>query len=328
MNRHDRRKAKRFEAKRQHYVAKGYLEAWLAEEKQEHEEPFVWVFKREDDEWGEGKRKSPKKIFRESDMYTRLVGPDNQDRDISIEKALGRIEAAFCKVRRDFIEPMKPLTEDAIITLAVFAAATQFRTPGAREHIRSQWEPVLRTMKNMQEQVQKMTPEERKRLPRSFSRNSDEPSMEFEDVEKIVDAPLQNTLITHIQTVSRLLCHLNFSILHTSTDPGFITSDEPCVWFDPEAYKRGPMFRGPALKYKSLEITLPISPSRMLLISHQDFPEYFDVDEKDFAEMLVNDINRRTCGYASSTVVVNRNEFRKIWAERGEPPPDAHPITD
>lgn len=72
-------------------------------------------------------------------MYTRLVG-ENKDRDLSIEQALGRIESAFCNVRRQTIEAQKPLDDEAIFTLSAFVAATQFRTPGARTHIKSQWE--------------------------------------------------------------------------------------------------------------------------------------------------------------------------------------------
>jgi hypothetical protein len=46
-------------------------------------------------------------------------------------------------------------------------------------------------------------------------------------------------------------------------------------------------------------------------------------DEIDPYDFLLNDLNRRTCRFARKKVVVSRNEFRSIWAEEGELPPDA-----
>lgn len=319
-NRHDRRMAKRFEAKKQHYVAKGYMEAWFDVNKAEHEHPFVWVFsKNADEQWGPGKRRSPKKLFRETDMYTRIA--DNGDqRDISIETTLSKIEADFCLVRRKYIEPTAPLDGYAIAILAAFVAAAQSRTPRARENVIRQWTPVLTAMENLQTHMSSLPVEERNRAGRSMRSNGKQESMTIEDVKELVEAPLQSTVLSHVRVLMPLLAKLNLSIFCTKSSPGFIASDEPCVWYDPESYKRPPMHRGPALRYKSLEITLPLSPTRLLFWSHQDYPEYFDLDQHDFNETLVNEINRRTCGFADKSVIVNKNEFRPIWAEHGKPP--------
>jgi hypothetical protein len=85
------------------------------------------------------------------------------------------------------------------------------------------------------------------------------------------------------------------------------------------------MFQGPALMYETTEITLPISPTRMMFLSRQDlkWPEYLDLDARDLNDRALNDLNRRTCRYAREKVVVSRNEFRPCWAEDGEPPVDA-----
>ena len=56
-------------------------------------------------------------------------------------------------------------------------------------------------------------------------------------------------------------------VIIESDDPiGFITCDDPCVIFDPEAYKRSPMFRSPALSLPSVETTLPLSPRQLLIL--------------------------------------------------------------
>lgn len=114
-------------------------------------------------------------------------------------------------------------------------------------------------------------------------------------------------------------------IVCTEKTPGFITDDEPVVWFDPEAYKRPPLYRAPALMYESVEITMPISPTRMMFLGRKNhiWPQYMNLDEIDLDDILLDDLNRRTCRFAREKVVVSRNEFRPVWAEYGELPPDA-----
>ena len=42
---------------------------------------------------------------------------------------------------------------------------------------------------------------------------------------------------------------------------------DPCVTFDPEAYKRSPMLGSPVLEFASTEVTLPLSPHQLLILS-------------------------------------------------------------
>ena len=321
MTRNSRRIAKKYEAKRQHYVSKGYLEAWHDQNKLPREYPYVWVYSRTDkDEWDGGKKKSPKKLFRESNFYTKYSGLQPEERDISLELLLGKIESDFCKVRRDILTHHLPIENDTREVLAAFIASTQWRTPGSKEHIRSQWQPVLDRLKSMQSAMSDMTPSEINKLSTGIGTSSKGNYITETDVEEIVREPLQTTLPSYIAQLAPRLCNLNMSILYTARSPGFITSDEPCLWFDPEAYKRPPMYRSPALMYESVEITLPLSPNLMALISHHDFPEYFDLDNADFLDKALNDLNRRTCCHSRKSIIVNRQEFRKIWTDRGKKP--------
>ncbi len=75
--------------------------------------------------------------------------------------------------------------------------------------------------------------------------------------------------------------------------------------------------------YPTLEITMPISPTRMMLLSRESYAEFFDVDAADLNQRLIDELNRRTCRCARETIVVSRNEYRRHWAEAGELPPDA-----
>lgn len=327
MNRHARRKQKAKTHKAQHFVAQGYTRAWCDPNKADHEEPYVWVFDRNGPTADSpGKRKAPVNIFKEPEMYTISPANNPQVRDLSLEHGLGKIESEFCSVRRDYVHVCRPLGPQQRGILLAFAACSQFRTPGFRDHTRSQWKPILDMGREMEERMRSATTEQKKRMARGSLGAGRSESMTMEQVQAIVDKPLQTTLASHVRVAADLLARMtHMTILCTSQTPGFITSDEPVAWFDPEAYKRPPMFRGPALMYETIEITMPISPTRMLFLGRQNthWPEYMDLDALDLNERLLNDLNRRTCRHAREKVVVSRNEFRQIWTDPGVPAADA-----
>jgi len=93
-------------------------------------------------------------------------------------------------------------------------------------------------------------------------------------VKAFAEQPLQNLMVTEIETQARLLRRLSMAILICPDRSAFITSDNPCAWFDAEAYKRPPMFRGPALMYPSIEISLPVSPHHLILLNRRDLDGY------------------------------------------------------
>lgn len=332
MNRHERRKAGKFEKKAQHFVAKSYLRAWCDPACPPSHEPYVWVMDRDGPtEDKPAKRRAPKNIFSEPDMYTIKPANDPGERDLSLEDMLSQIENGFCMVRRDFIEPRKPLDENVRGILCIFAAATQWRTPGARAHIQNQWGPVLDEMLHVEAQIKKMSIEERRRAAGMSPRSSGVHGggMTTADVARLVASPLQETLASHIRVIAPMLMKLSMTIYCTTEKPGFITCDEPCVWFDPEVYKRPPMYRQAALMYKSLEITLPISPTRLMVLSHmEDAPQYFDLGGVANEAAIVDEANRITNRHAREAIIVAKNEFRPVWAERGEKPADAWPDND
>ena len=94
--------------------------------------------------------------------------------------------------------------------------------------------------------------------------------MGYEQVKAIVDNPLQMTIPTMIKVETPALYKLtDLAIFETSESPGFITSDHPCVWYDPEWYKRSLMLQTPALMYDTIEITLPISPRQIIVLNRK-----------------------------------------------------------
>ncbi len=243
MNRHERRREKTLQNKEQHYVAKGYTKAWR--DPATPQGAYVWLFDRDGQHLG--RRGAPKSIFTEAEMYT--AADSGGGRDLALEHGLGRIENDFCAVRRGFIEPKKPMGERERAIICAFAGATQFRTPGYREHMREQWGGILDKMQRMDEQMRNATPEERARAarrPPSLARVGADANrgMDMEEVEALVANPLQMTMPALVNGLAPMLMKLRMSILCTETTPGFITSDQPSIWFDPEGYKRPPMFQG------------------------------------------------------------------------------------
>ena len=66
---------------------------------------------------------------------------------------------------------------------------------------------------------------------------------------------------------------------YVTNDVGFITSDAPCAWVNPKAQTFPPGLRHPALGQPEIEVTLPLTPQHLLLISHVRYPLYVDVPQ-------------------------------------------------
>lgn len=129
---------------------------------------------------------------------------------------------------------------------------------------------------------------------------------------------MESMLVPMVTTETPLLMRLDLLVL-TSAEAAFITSDYPCVWFDPEGYKRAPFYQGPALIYKSIEITLPVSPRQMILLNRQGLSGYTG----DLPERIVEEYNRRTRFACSEHFVNCRDATNPLWFEPGVEPEDS-----
>jgi hypothetical protein len=118
--------------KRQHYVPLSYLHAWCDPKCPQGQAPYVWLTPVAG---GPPKKKSPKKILRETDMYT-VIGK-NGERDLSMEQGLSRIEGKFARIRRDKLDKRLPLSLEETAFVCMFVAAMFGRTKTYREHLRS-----------------------------------------------------------------------------------------------------------------------------------------------------------------------------------------------
>src|SRR5436190_15312636 len=154
--------------RRQHWVNQSYLAAWIDPDTPPEQEGYVWVFLRQG---GSGKRKAPKNIFYETDLYT--IRLKNGVRDVRIEKSLSLIEGMFAKVRDGPIKAREHVDDDDRAVLCVFVAANLARTLKQRNHLRGQFGEILRIGeqmgKHMREKRKELRPAEFAKYASSFS---------------------------------------------------------------------------------------------------------------------------------------------------------------
>jgi len=300
--------------KKQHFVPACYLKAWCDPDAPASYTPYLWLF---DKDGSNPRNKAPENIFHETDMYT--IHHEDGSRNLVLEHGLSQLEAEFVKIRKDKIARGLPLDPREHILLCAFTAAAHSRTPSSREHIRKQWKHPLRVMNEMNEWLKTATSEEkRKATAISPSSLAEEPGLSYDQVKRLHDHPLQTALFSEIRVTTPLLRKLDMAILETQDSIGFITSDNPCIWFDPESPKRHPMYRSPALAYESIEITLPISPTQCLFLNRRGIRGYTEVKSS-----LVDELNRRLRFMSVQHFVVRRNLKRDFWFTPAEEPTDS-----
>ena len=296
--------------KRQHFVPQSYLKAWCDPTTPAGQAPYVWIFNKD----GSGaRRKAPDNIFYERDLYT-IQGVDGE-RDLVLEHGLAGLESEFVAVRDAKLARREKITGREHAMLCAFIAAAQPRTPTFRDHLAGQWAKVLEDMDQMMDWAKTATPEQKRAA--SLIAHGSGPSLGYEDVKLLAEKPMQNMLVPMIQQVAPLLTRLDFMVL-VSAGPTFITSDFPCVWFDPEWHKRPPMYQAPALMYESIEISLPVSPYQLILLNRRGFAGYCDVRER-----VVDEYNRRTRFHCSEYFVSNTNATKPVWFDIGVEPEDS-----
>lgn len=300
--------------KKQHYIPKCYLKAWCDPNTPPSQDPYVWQFTQDGNK---SSKKAPHNIFHEKDMYT--IKKADGSRDLTLEHGLAGLEDAFTKIRNEKIIHRKPLVPEEHVLLCAFMAALDSRTKSQRDHLKQQWEQPLKMMERMIEWGKTATIEEKKKMSSMSTLSSNKgKSLNYEQVKYLTRQPLQKMMFPMIQSLTPLLCGLDIATLEASSKPGFITSDSPCVWFDPEGYKRPPLYQGPALMYPTIEITFPVTPNMMIFLNRQGIKGYITIDER-----LTEEMNRRTRFDSHEYFIVNQDIKKEIWFDPGEEPDDS-----
>ncbi|MDT5272777.1 MAG: hypothetical protein QOH49_4963 [Acidobacteriota bacterium] len=301
--------------KKQHYIPRSYLKAWVDPHTPAKQTPYVWQFSKDGTAV---KKKAPENIFHENDMYT--IEEPGGGRDLVLEKGLSGLESGFCSIRDKKLKNHKSLTDEEHVVLCAFIAAMSARTKAWRDHQAGQWGNVLEMVDRVHEQAKGMTPDQRKAFsqfspPPAYGRDT---SLSYEQVQQLATKPLQSLLVPNVRVMLPLLRQMSVAVIETNNSPGFITSDHPCCWYDPEAYKRPPFWRSPALAYPSIEITLPLSPRQTLWLKWDGAHGYIPVPHS-----VVEELNRRSRFHAHEFFIVNANVKKDAWFDRGVEPEDS-----
>lgn len=290
--------------KKQHYVPASYLKAWCDPACPSTHTPYVWVFDRDG---ANGHRRAPHKLFTEIDIYT--IETADGGRDLRIESTLSAIEDRFARMRTSKFNYARELTPEEHTYLGMFIASAQFRTIASRDHHAQQWGNVLKIADDLEASMAKATADQREAMTQiSKVSHGAGPSLTHDQVRQLAARPLQNMMAPVLSAVVPVLLRMNMAILCTDDQTGFITSDHPCSWFDPEAYRLPPLYRNPALGSKTIEVTMPISPRQCLYLNWQDFSGY-----QDASPALVDALNRRHRFHCKNQYVVRKNTVNPHW---------------
>ena len=302
--------------KKQHVVPVSYLKAWCDPETPIGREPYVWVFERNE---RTGKPKAPHNIFWELDFYT-LPGEEGH-RDLTLEKGLGRLESDFATVRRKKLDARQQITQREHFIVCAFCAAMHVRTRAQRDYFAAQWRDILDAMDRMAGWVQKAPQAALSSFGRSIltSEQGEDLSLSHEDVRQIVQYPAQSLLPHGIRVEMPILARMNMAILCTDDRVGFITSDHPCLWFDPASPNMPP-----GLDSKTTEVILPLSPQQLLLLNWRGLSGYIDMPLSTVAQ--ANRSQRCSC---DKQYVARRNhdflllssDEQLIWNQETPNPP-------
>jgi len=305
--------------KNQHYIPRCYLKAWCDPHTPSKQTPYVWQFSKDG---SQVKKKAPDNIFAEKDMYT--IAEADGSRNLVLEHGLNGLETQFSVIRDKKLKHRRQIEPAERLALCAFVAAMDARTKARREHTARDWGKVVELMDKMHEKAKTFTPEQREQMRRMAefeeSIRGDAPTLSEEAARKIAAQPMQEMLGSMISALTPLLFMMEVVIVETSSLPGFITSDRPCVWFDPEAYKRPPLYQAPALMYETTEISLPISPQQTLIFKRkfEALRGYARIKDK-----IVDELNRRTRFHAHEFFIVNSNVKKDHWFDPGTEPDDS-----
>lgn len=300
--------------KAQHFVPESYLKAWCDPACPADYEPYVWLFNRDG---SNPRKKAPSNIFKETNFYT--IEKADGTRDLSLEHGLAGLEGKFAQIRREKLENEAPMTEEEHAYLMLFVATAQFRTRSSRDHHAGQWQNALEVMDDFDGSMKKATPEQRRRASGLSGRSSSEDkSLSHEQVKNLAKTPLQMMMPGILRAVTPVLTNMNM-LIFTADDPvGFITSDTPVTWYDPEAYKLPPLYRSPALGSPTIEVTMPISPRQCLLLAWQCPTGYTRASGQ-----ALDELNRRHRALCGEHYVVQTDTKNECWFEEPKLPEDA-----
>jgi hypothetical protein len=302
---------------KQHFVPQCYTKSWCdpSAPAGPKNTPYVWQF---DSDGTNTRRKAPTKLFTENDIYT--IEAADGERDLRLEHGFQGLEDKFTRIRNLRFGRGEWPDDEQMAFLLAFVATAHPRTAAFRNFHRDQWANIRMRAETMEADMRRATPAQHESMRRmSKLTATNDRSMSIDDVRRLEQQPIHSLLAPTLRAVLPIYAQMHVAVLCTDDPLGFITTDDPVTWCDPEAYKLQPIWRSPGLAVRTIEVTLPISPRQCLLISHNaNYAGYIDIDER-----TVNELNRRHIAHCNESFIARSNEIRSVWFENRPMPDDA-----
>ncbi len=144
--------------------------------------------------------------------------------------------------------------------------------------------------------------------------------MSLSDIQHSIDNALHHTLRISMLAGVPFFKTLDWSILCREEEPFFVTSDDPFVWIGPDMERRFYLMHTPQHISPTGEITVPLSPRRMLILGRHHLGQYTDVKPG-----VVDELNRRTRAECDKEFVYLSEYDRPQWYDDSKPPCEVLP---
>ncbi|MBC7875583.1 MAG: DUF4238 domain-containing protein [Anaerolineales bacterium] len=282
------------EYKNQHFIPESYLKAWC--DPTTSNEAFVWTVSKKDKKIT---KKSPKSLFSEDDFYTYYDA--NNKRYLELEHKLQEIEDRFIALRDTKLKQQVPLTSQDRQAIALFASSIFARTKRWKDDGLQIWQDYIEMVENLPSEV-------------SLAIKA---SKDYKDVVNIhKNQPMLFHLFQFVNLTAPYLYTMNCAIYETKTDPGLITSDNPCFWFDPAIYNSKLPLKFFGIGSPTLNVILPISPKQYISLEKNGIDGYINLNTRPSEEIdIIDTLNSFTATNCDNLIVVNSKIYKEKWFE-------------
>jgi hypothetical protein len=272
--------------KKQHIITAAYLNAWCDSKTPNGYTPYVWLVSKDGQSVD---NKAPKNIFNESDFYT--VFDEDGNRNLELEHHLHQIEDNFLAARRS-LQEKRPITDKEFQSIVLFIASTYARTELQKLEQKEIWSDLLTIYQRMG--IEQTMPDV------------------YKKIENLHAQPLPYHISNFLNITVPVLLRMKLTIMVTSRATGFITSDNPVLWFDPTMWFMNKLDSFFGLESPYLEIILPLSPNFLAQLTWSNPGQYLVVDSQPG---LVDEINKLMVYFSDEYVVLDHSEPNPYWFE-------------
>jgi len=267
---------------RQHYVPQCYLREFATKELSRDKKPMIWIFPKDK---RKGRWDKIDNVLFAKDLYTIDIGGT---KDYSIETSLQNLEGDYATVYREKINERLPLSKRDHIVLCAFISALMQRTLRHKDSIEKFLTEVIEMMEKMDE-----------------AHNTK--SKIVEDYKKIKINSHKLGIFKILPDIADVLIKMNLAFVCTDNiSSRYITCDDPCIMFNPDLQWQ--KFYGYGLAQKSIELSITLSPTTMVIFSWQNLRGYIQTTNR-----RVEDHNRMVQHYSYKYFLLNSPKTKLLW---------------